>query len=128
MKIAIPTNDGTNICGHFGRTKGFKIFKIENGEIVKEEIIENNFTGHAQGQHTEHSHGEGHQQHSHAGIFSALAETKVVIANGMGRRLYDEFQTNKMEVFITKESNIEKAMTAYLTGMLDNNESSCCNH
>ena len=33
MKIAIPSDDKVSICVHFGRTKGFLIFDIENNTI-----------------------------------------------------------------------------------------------
>ncbi len=49
MKIAIASNDGKRISAHFGRSKGFVIFEIENGEIKNREYIPNTFTGHARG-------------------------------------------------------------------------------
>lgn len=132
MKIAFPSHDQKNIFPHFGRTPGFQIVTIENGEIKHQEYVSNTFTGHAQGQHHEHnhdSHSHAHaQQHSHSGIMSALHDCEVVIANGMGRRLYDDFaQTNKT-VYVTSESNINKAIEMYLNNSLDNNSDSCCSH
>jgi predicted Fe-Mo cluster-binding NifX family protein len=38
MKIAIPTNDGINISNHFYNTQSFKIFTIEKGTIINEEL------------------------------------------------------------------------------------------
>lgn len=40
MKIAIST-DGDQVSPHFGRCPSFTIIEIENGEVVKKEIIEN---------------------------------------------------------------------------------------
>jgi len=38
IKIAIPSDDGNTISSHFGRTKGFVVFEVENKEIKKESI------------------------------------------------------------------------------------------
>ena len=125
VRIAIPTNDGINISGHFGRTKGFRIISIENNNIIKDELKNNTFTGHAQGQHNQNN---GHQSHSHDGILSALAGCDTVIANGMGRKLYNDLKNASLSVFITKEKQIAQAMDLFLNGELDNNEEACCYH
>ncbi|MFC2096751.1 hypothetical protein ACFLSI_00310 [Bacteroidota bacterium] len=38
MKIAIPTNDGINISNNFFNTLSFKIFTVEKGNIIDEEM------------------------------------------------------------------------------------------
>ncbi len=138
MKIAIPSNDKINIAGHFGRTKGFVICEIDNQEVIKKEYKENNFTGHAKGKHSEgeHEHHEHHEHHkhehdehhSHKGIFDAIGDCRMVIAGGMGRRLYDEFQQKNINVFVTKEKNIDNALNLFFDGNLDNNPNKCCSH
>lgn len=45
MKIAV-TYDNGEIFQHFGHTKQFKIYEIENDEIKAEEIIDTNGSGH----------------------------------------------------------------------------------
>lgn len=131
MKIAIPTNDGVRISAHFGRSKAFKIIEIEDGKVINQDLKPNNFTGHAQGQHHNHDHNHDdheHQAHSHAGIFAALGNCKTVIAKGMGKRLFDEFEAAQMEIFITKEDLVENAVQAYINQTLDNNPDACCTH
>lgn len=125
MRIAIPTDDRQTIAGHFGRTKGFMTYDIEDNKVVLEAYKTSTFTGHAQDLH---DHDHGHHQHSHKGIFEALDGCSVVIARGMGRRLYDDFATKKISVFITKEADIKKAVDRYLEDSLDNNPDSCCSH
>lgn len=126
MKIAVASDDRVNICNHFGRTKGFLIFNIESNKISGKEYVENNFTGHTQGQHSDHNHEHGHH-HSHQGILSALHDSQVVISMGMGRRLYMDFQQANKEVFISNEENAEKAVELYLQGNLtDHPEKGCC--
>ena len=125
MRVAIPTDDRQTIAGHFGRTKGFMTFDIEDNKVILEAYKTNNFTGHAQGHHDQ---GHSHHTHSHAGIFEALEGCTTVIARGMGRRLYDDFANLKIEVFITEEPDIQAALKKYLENNLDNNPDSCCSH
>ena len=126
MKIAIPTNNSVNISSHFGKTKGFVICELDNGKVIKKEYKRNTFTGHAQGLH--HKEGHGHANHSHHGIFNAIGDCETVIAGGMGRRLYDEFEQKNIKVFVTKEKKIDNALNLFLNNELDNNSDECCNH
>ncbi len=125
MKIAIPSNDKINITGHFGRTKGFVICEVDNQKVINKEYKENNFTGHAQGKHEESQH---EHNHSHEGIFEAIGDCQMVVAGGMGRKLYDEFLQKNIKVFVTKEKNIDNALNLFFDGNLDNNSDKCCEH
>ena len=93
MRIAIPSNDMTTVSAHFGRTKGFMIFDIENNKVTNKEYKVNTFTGHSQNKHEEHDHGK--HKHSHETILNALNECEVVIAGGMGKRLFDDFEQKR---------------------------------
>jgi predicted Fe-Mo cluster-binding NifX family protein len=126
MKIAIPSDDKINISGHFGRTKGFVICELENNKVIHKEYKENNFTGHSQGLHHDNNH--EHVTQSHNGIFNAIGDCGVVIAGGMGQRLYSDFELKNIAVYITKEYNIDKAIQLYVTDKLDNNSDTCCQH
>ena len=127
MKIALPSDDGRSICGHFGRTLGFLIFDITGGTITGQAHIPNTITGHAQGQHHEHEHGSG-QHHSHNGILDALTDVSVIIAGGMGRRLYDDLAGAGKQVFVTSLTDAREAVDAYMAGKLDSNPGGCCHH
>lgn len=130
MKIAIPSNNQKTISAHFGRTLGFIIIEIDKGQVTKKEYITNNFTGHSQGLHHEHNHNHnsGSGQHSHSGIFNAIGDCDTVIAGGMGRRLYVDFEQRKIQVFVTAEKDIDKAVELFLSNNLDNNSDTCCDH
>ena len=131
MKIAIPSDNKEQISAHFGRTRGFMIYEIENNEILSNEYRDNTFAGHARGEHHDHSHDNSennHQQHTHSRILNALYDCEVVIAGGMGRRLLDDLSNANIKVFITRETNINNALSAYIQDSLDHNESSCCDH
>jgi len=126
MNIAVASDDQVKIANHFGRTRGFLIFTVEENKIVGRKYIENNFTGHVQGQHHDHS-GE-HHHHSHKGILDALTECKVVISRGMGRRLLEDFDAVGKQVFITHVENADEAVKQYLDGNLFHDPDKSCQH
>ena len=45
MKIAVPFENG-QVFQHFGHTETFKLYEIENDEIVSGEIVSANGSGH----------------------------------------------------------------------------------
>ncbi len=126
MRIAIPTNDMTTVSAHFGRSKGFMVFNIENDKVTNMEYRINNFTGHAKNKHKEHNN--DNHRHSHESIFNALRNCNIIIAGGMGKRLYNDFNEKEIEVYVTNEKDINKALELLIKGVLDNNTTKCCSH
>ena len=45
MKIAVTYENG-EIFQHFGHTAQFKLYEVENGEIVNSQVIDTNGSGH----------------------------------------------------------------------------------
>lgn len=127
MKIAVASDDGKLIAQHFGRTKGFLIYDIEHFAIKSSQYIANTFTHHHHGNHDEHEHHHG-RTHSHTGILEALQGCGTVISRGMGRRLLDDFQNNNKQVFITDETDAEKAVQLLIEGKLVHQPNKSCKH
>ncbi|PIE98208.1 MAG: iron-molybdenum cofactor biosynthesis protein [Treponema sp.] len=127
MKIAIPSNDNKTISKHFGKSEGFVIAEIKENEVINKEYKKNDFTHHAKGGNRAHDH-EHHENHSHDSILKALEGCSVVIAGGMGRRLYSDFEQNKITVYLTQEDSVDTALNLYIKGTLDNNLDARCNH
>jgi predicted Fe-Mo cluster-binding NifX family protein len=123
MKIAIASDDEKIISSHFGRTKGFVIFEAEDKTVKNREYRPNTFTGHARG-----LEGAGHELNRHTPILNALKDCKVVISHGMGRRIYDDLKGIGVEVFITDETDVNKAIDSYLTGALVDRPEMGCSH
>ncbi|MEG8946965.1 NifB/NifX family molybdenum-iron cluster-binding protein [Rosettibacter firmus] len=123
MKIAIASDDGNTISSHLGRTRGFIIFDVEDKEIRKQEYRTNNFTGHARG-----LEGAGHEIDRHAPILNALKDCKTVISRGMGMRIYNDLKEFGIEVFITEEMEVNKALELYLNGKLIDRPEIGCMH
>jgi len=118
MRIAVPTNDGTSVSGHFGRSTGFLIFEIHDGQIQSREL-RTNLAGHA---HAEGRCGgaDGQQAHDHAEILSTLSGCEVVICAGMGRRAADALQSAGVTTVLARRAgSAEAAVDAYLKGELD---------
>jgi predicted Fe-Mo cluster-binding NifX family protein len=125
MKIAVPTNDGTSISEHFGRSAGFIIFDTENGQIKSQEVKSNT---------AQHSHEQGacghesadHKPHSHAGILAVLDGCQVVICAGMGQRAAEALKASGAEIVITAPAPAQETVTAYLAGKLSTVKEGLC--
>jgi len=117
MKVAVASDDEKTIASHFGRTRGFLIFEIENDKIKDKEYRQNTFTGHAVGMHGVDRRNQ---------IYEALKDCKAVIACGMGMKIYDYLKQQNINVFVTEERDAEKAAELYIKGKLDDNPESSC--
>lgn len=126
-KIAVASDDQQSIAHHFGRTKGFMVYTVENNKITDKQYVKNTFTGHVRGHHHDHDH--NHQQpHSHQGILEALKEAEVVISRGMGRRLLDDFERVGKTVFVTVTETTDDAVNQYIDGILKHDPDKSCSH
>jgi len=130
MKIAVPSNDGSTISAHFGRSLGFLVFTTNNGGITHKEYRPNRVTGHVNGHHEEHSHDHNHDNHhhSHSGILGALSDCSAVVAGGMGRQLLIDLTEAGKKVYVTRETDAVQAVTFLLSGQLDHNPDATCQH
>ena len=45
MKVAVTYENG-NVFGHFGHTEQFKIYEVENGEVLSGEVVDTFGSGH----------------------------------------------------------------------------------
>lgn len=128
MRIAIPTNDGTSISEHLGRSAAFLIYETESGQITSR-AMKTNGAHHAQeacGQHSTES-----KPHSHSGIVAALKGCEVVICAGMGSRAAEALKANGVtQIVVTTPGPAEEIVSAFLAGKLTcKTESFCaCRH
>jgi len=133
VRIAVASDDGVSIAGHFGRCAGFLIFDAEEENVKKVDYRVNSFGHHQQGQQ-EHEHGHEHNhaegQHSHDGFASALADCKVVICRGMGRRAVVDLSSKGIQPAIVSEDiSAQRAAELCAQGNLKaSSDSSCCSH
>ena len=124
MRIAIPTDDGASISGHFGRSAAFLIFETEDGRITGRST-RTNHAKHTQGSCGQHS--AGSQAHSHTGILSALEGCEVVICAGMGSRAAEALKAGGVrEIVVTTPGLVEETVLAFLSGTLTGQAKDFC--
>ncbi len=110
MRIAVTHEDG-NVFGHFGHSEQFKIYDVEDDEILSEEIIG--------------SDGNGHE--ALADLLNANA-IDVVICGGIGRGAVEALVSHGIEVCSGVTGNADKAVKAYLAGELESEGINCSHH
>jgi predicted Fe-Mo cluster-binding NifX family protein len=125
MIVAVATDDGKVISSHFGRTKGFAIFEIDENGKIDRSYLENNFTDHALGfiHQDDKSHSEKHEK-----ILRALIGCNVVISNGMGKKIYGDLMNAGIKPIITKENSVDIAMNLLMENKLDDHTYKACSH
>ncbi|TWT76338.1 Dinitrogenase iron-molybdenum cofactor [Planctomycetes bacterium CA13] len=135
MKIAVASNDGVSISRHFGRSKWFIVFDIQNETIGNETLRANNETAHAKGEcEGHHDHEHGHHEHGHHDIAIALADCTAVLCGGMGWRAADALRRAGTEPFVIDHQIIanqllpRQAVEQYIGGQLKLASDFCRSH
>lgn len=124
MVLAIA-EDNKMIADHLGHCKGIHFYEIEEGKIVKDELIP--------------CTGEGHEY-----MLSLLKEhkTNVLVCGKLGKPAIEALQKEKVEIFPILMGEVEEAAQEYLEGTLPqvpvehllhacdhhNGEGHCCCH
>lgn len=126
MKIAVVTDDGKTIAGHYGRATGYAVFTVEDGAVTAREAREkaghHTFAGHGGEPHQQgatHGFGAGAQDR-HAAMTANIADCQVVITGGMGYGAFENLKSRGIEAVITDVTGVEDAVTRYLAGDLPN--------
>ena len=110
MKIAV-TYDNGNIFQHFGRTESFKVYEVENNQIISSEVIGSNGVG-------------------HGALAGLLAEQKVdvLICGGIGGGAQAALAEAGVELCSGAEGDADQAVEAYLKGELVSTGVNCDHH
>jgi len=129
MRIAVASDDGISIAGHFGRCAGFVIFDVIDQKATRIELRQNSGGHHhSQGDCTHHDH-ESHN-HSHESFLIALQDCQAVICRGMGRRAIADLTAKGISpAIISEDISAHEAADLYACGRLNaSNDSTCCSH
>jgi len=110
MKIAV-TYDNGNVFQHFGRTETFKVYEVENGEVVDEKIVG--------------SEGAGHE--ALAGLLADKG-IDVLICGGCGAGAQAALAEAGVELLSGAEGNCDAVVDAYLRGDLTSKGVTCDHH
>ena len=105
MKIAV-TYDNGNIFQHFGKTENFKVYEVEDNQVVSSEVIGSNGTG-------------------HGALAGLLSEQGVdVLICGAQAALAEA----GVELCSGAEGDVDAAVEAYLNGTLTSAGATCDHH
>jgi predicted Fe-Mo cluster-binding NifX family protein len=107
MRVAIST-EGENVAVHFGRCPEFTLADIENGKVIKKEIIEN----------------PGHQP-GYIPQFLRQRGVECIISGGMGRRASSMFEELGIFTLTGVEGKIDDVLKRFVEGTLKGGESLC---
>lgn len=110
MKIAV-TYDNGNIFQHFGKTENFKVYEVEDNQVVSSEVIGSNGTGHG----------------ALAGLLSGLG-VDVLICGGIGGGAQAALAEAGVELCSGAEGDVDAAVEAYLNGTLTSAGATCDHH
>lgn len=126
FKLAVASDDGVNLSRHFGRSRYFLVFDVEDGKILGHSVRENTFAGRA-GRKCQHGTERQHTGHGHhAGLAAVLGDCRAVICGGMGPRAAEELRQRGVEpVVVAEEMSPEEVVGRYLQGRLNNAEGFC---
>ncbi len=107
MKIAVSYEDG-QVFQHFGKTEEFKVYDIEDKEVIASEVMGTN--------------GAGHEA---LADFLVENEIDVVICGGLGEGAMYALQEGGIEVFAGVEGDADAAVKAFLDGELATSGVNC---
>ena len=110
MRIAI-TFENENVFQHFGHTKQFKLYDVENNSIVKEEIIDTN--------------GQGHGA---LASFLKNNSADVLICGGIGGGAQSALAEVGIKIYGGVSGSCNSAVLAFIDGTLEYNPDVKCNH
>ncbi len=110
MKVAVTYENG-EVFQHFGRTKSFKIYDVEDGAVVSSEIMS--------------AGGVGHE--ALAGLL-AQYDIGVLICGGMGAGAQAALAEAGIEVYAGAQGSADEAVETYLKGELVSTGVNCDHH
>lgn len=110
MKIA-ATYDNGNIFQHFGKTEFFKVYEVEDNNVVSSEVIGSNGTG-------------------HGALAGLLAEQgiSVLICGGIGGGAQSALAEAGIELCSGAQGDADATVEAYLKGELVSTGVNCDHH
>lgn len=131
IKIAIASNDGDKVSGHFGPTKKYIVVTVKDGNIVNKEEREkfsHHRGSHEDGEHHhnhDHSsregHGHRHDHKHHEKMIENIRDCDYLLVKTMGQPVYDALQNAKIKPILTNIKSIEESVNAVINGTIDNN-------
>jgi len=116
-RIALPTDDGTTLCQHFGRAHFYKVVEITDGKVTSAELRDK--FAHV---HGEENHGEFDVSHEkvHGRMADAAHGCDTIIAGGMGGGAMNALTASGYTVMQTDMGNLDEIVETYRAGTFVN--------
>ena len=110
MRIAIPYEEG-EIFQHFGHTEQFKLYDVENGTIIREQIVDTNGSGHG----------------ALAGFLQAV-QADTLICGGIGGGAQMALAEAGIQLYAGVTGSADAAAKAFAAGSLEYDPDARCDH
>ena len=110
MRIAVTYENG-EIFQHFGHTEQFKVYDVENGEIIASEVVDTNGSGHG----------------ALAGVLSTL-NVDALICGGIGGGAQMALAAAGIRLYGGVSGSADAAAEAFAAGKLDFDPNVRCDH
>ncbi|MBR9999472.1 MAG: hypothetical protein KFF73_10895 [Cyclobacteriaceae bacterium] len=120
MKIAIPTSDGIRISSNVLHIKGFKVFEISDGKIVEESYVIRAKVVNNPVASGDNRNSLSHGSEENLSFLAGIDDCQIVIANGVGKKMFEELVKAHKEVYITEASNVRGAINHFIRQTLRN--------
>lgn len=111
LRIAAVTEDGERLSAHFGMAPLYRVFIIQDGQIIGEETRSK-----PHHHHVPH-HDNHHDHHDHQDMFAPIQDCQVLLAGGMGEPAYQKALDAGLNVILTG-GKITEAVDLFLKGNL----------
>lgn len=109
-KIAVTYENG-QVFQHFGHTECFKVYEIENGKVIREEVVD--------------ASGSGHE--ALAGFLKGL-NVDTLICGGIGGGARHALEEAGIDLYGGVSGAADQAVEAFLNGNLNYDPVAKCNH
>lgn len=110
MRVAVTYENG-EIFQHFGHTEQFKVYDVEDGNVVSSQVVDTNGSGHG----------------ALAGVLHAL-NVDVLICGGIGGGARAALAAEGIQLYGGVSGEADKAVEALAAGTLEFNPDVRCNH
>lgn len=110
MRIAVIYDNG-EIFQHFGHTKNFKVYNVEQGRVTNSTVVDTNGSGHG----------------ALAGVLTAL-HVDAVVCGGIGGGAQNALAAANIRVYGGVSGQADQAVEALLDNKLEYNPNVQCSH
>lgn len=110
MKIAVTYQNG-QIFQHFGQSKQFKVYNIENGKLTDSNVLDTNGAGHG----------------ALAGFIKTTG-AEAIICGGIGGGAISALSDSGIKVYAGVSGNADEAVNLFINGKLKYSSEANCSH